>query len=217
MKKFSKITEKVEFEEKRMRKHPAVDPEDWTKVQQLKQAIGSSDVYGQSTAKALRDLIERMNVDAMIAWQRKRSDSSFDEFFDLFDIRTDEDEIKDCVRSIIDRSETVSEDSDESRGEFYVKMKDFRYATIDELIEDVKDAHGKLGMIDGADFKITFQTRTRDLSIPKKLYGGRDPNIDSWFDINGFMEQRQIDQIIDIRAYVWNPDTNIYIADRLPF
>ena len=217
MKKFSKITEKVEFEESRMRKHPAVDPEDWAKLQQLKQAIGSSDVYGQSTAKALRELIERMNVDAMIAWQRKRSESSFDEFFKLFDIRTDEDEIKDCVRSIIDRSEAVEEDSDEMRGEFYVKMKDFRYATIDELIEDVKDAHGKLGMIDGVDFKIAFQMRTRDLSIPKKLYDGRDPDIDSWFELNGFMAQRQISQIIDIRVYVWNPDTRIYIADRLPF
>lgn len=217
MKKFSKITEKVEFEENRMRKHPAVDPEDWEKLQQLKQAIGNSEVYGQSTAKALRVLIERMNVDAMIAWQRKRSDSSFDEFFDLFDIRTDEDEIKDCVRSIIDRSETVSEDSDENRGEFFVKMKDFRYASIDELIEDIKDAHGKLGMIDGVDFKIAFQTRTRDLSIPKKLYDGRDPDIDSWFELNGFMANRQIATIIDIRAYVWNPETNIYITDRLPF
>jgi len=217
MKKFSKITEKVEFEENRMRKHPAVDPEDWEKLQQLKHAIGSSDVYGQSTAKALRVLIERMNVDAMIAWQNKRSDSSFDEFFKLFDIRTDEDEIKDCVRAIIDRSEAVEEDSDENRGEFYVKMKDFRYATIDELIEDVKDAHGKLGMIDGVDFKIAFQMRTRDLSIPKKLYDGRDPDIDSWFELNGFMANRQISQIIDIRVYVWNPETNIYITDRLPF
>jgi len=217
MKKFSKITEKVEFDEKRMRKHPAVDPEDWAKLQQLKQAIGSSDVYGQSTAKALRELIERMNVDAMIAWQRKRSDSSFDEFFKLFDIRTDEDEIKDCVRSIIDRSESIEEDSEENRGEFYVKMKDFRYATIDELIEDVKDAHGKLGMIDGVDFKIAFQTRTREMSIPKKLRDGRDPDIDSWFELNGLMEQRQISQIIDIRTYVWNPETNIDIVDRLPF
>ena len=103
------------------------------------------------------------------------------------------------------------------RGEFYVKMKDFRYATIDELIEDVKDAHGKLGMIDGVDFKIAFQMRTRDLSIPKKLYDGRDPDIDSWFELNGFMAQRQISQIIDIRVYVWNPETRIYIADRLPF
>jgi len=193
MKKFSKITEKVEFEENRMRKHPAVDPEDWEKLQQLKHAIGSSDVYGQSTAKALRVLIERMNVDAMIAWQNKRSDRSFDEFFKLFDIRTDEDEIKDCVRAIIDRSEAVEEDSDENRGEF------------------------KLGMIDGVDFKIAFQMRTRDLSIPKKLYDGRDPDIDSWFELNGFMAQRQINQIIDIRVYVWNPETNIYITDRLPF
>jgi hypothetical protein len=217
MKKFSKITEKVEFEESRMRKHPAVDPEDWAKLQQLKQAIGSSDVYGQSTAKALRELIERMNVDAMIAWQRKRSDSGFDEFFKLFDIRTDEDEIKDCVRSIIDNSDYISEDSDENRGEFYIKMADFRYAEIDELIEDVKDAHGKLGMIDGIDFKIAFQMRTRDIMLPKKLYGGRNPNIDSWFELNGFMAQRQINQIIDIRVYVWNPETRIYITDRLPF
>lgn len=217
MKKFSKITEKAEFDEKRMRKHPAVDQEDWAKLQQLKLAIGSSDVYGQSTAKALRDLIERMNVDAMIAWQKKRSDSSFDEFFKLFDIRTDEDEIKDCVRSIIDRSESVEEDSDENRGEFYVKMNGLRYATIDELIEDVKDAHGKLGMIDGVDFKIAFQMRTRDASIPKKLHDGRDPDIDSWFELNGFMAQMQIGQIIDIRAYVWNPETRIYIADSLPF
>jgi hypothetical protein len=217
MKKFSKITEKVEFEESRMRKHPAVDPEDWAKLQQLKQAIGSSDVYGQSTAKALRELIERMNVDAMIAWQRKRSDSGFDEFFKLFDIRTDEDEIKDCVRSIIDNSDYISEDSDENRGEFYIKMADFRYAEIDELIEDVKDAHGKLGMIDGIDFKIAFQMRTRDIMLPKKLYGGRNPNIDSWFELNGFMAQRQINQIIDISVYVWNPETRIYITDRLPF
>lgn len=217
MKKFSKITEKVEFDESRMRKHPAVDPEDWAKLQQLKHAIGSSDVYGQSTAKALRELIERMNVDAMIAWQRKRSDSGFDEFFKLFDIRTDEDEIKDCIRSIIDNSDHVYEDSDENIGEFFVKMADFRYATIDELIEDVKDAHGKLGMIDGVDFKISFQMRTRDLSIPKKLYDGRDPDIDSWFELNGFMAQRQIGQIIDIRVYVWNPETRVYITDRLPF
>ena len=217
MKKFSKITEKVEFDEKRMRKHPAVDPEDWAKVQQHKKAIGSSEVYGQSTAKALRELIERMNVDAMIAWQRKRSDSSFDEFFKMFDIRTDEDEIKDCVRSIIDRSESVEEDSDENRGEFYVKMKGFRYATLDELIEDVKDAHGKLGMIDGIDFKIALQTVTRDLSMPKKLHDGRDPDIDSWFELNGFMANRQIATIVDIRAYVWNPETRIYTADQLPF
>lgn len=217
MKKFSKITEKVEFEEKKMRKHPAFDPEDWAKVQQLKEAIAASETYGQSVAKALKELIERMNVDTMIAWQRKRSDSSFDEFFKLFQINTDEDEIKDCIRPLIDNSDQIYEDSDENVGEFFVKMSDFRYADIDELIEDVKDAHGKLGMIDDVDFKITFNMRTRDFGIPKKLFDGRDPDIDAWFNLNGLMAKDQIRQIRDIRVYVWNPETRLEIEYKLPF
>lgn len=210
MKKFSKITEKAEFDESKMRRHPAVNPEDWSKFQDLKAAIAKSDAYGQSTAKALQTLIERMNVESMIYWQRnEKSEGGFDDFFRLFDIRTDEDEIKDCIRDIIDKSEEIYEDSDDSRGEFFLKMTGFRYASADDLIEDVKDAHRKLCMIDGISFRITFQMRSRDLVLPKKLYGGREPNIDAWFDMNGFAAKDQIKQIIDIRICVWNPETNL--------
>lgn len=212
MKKFSKITEKAEFDESKMRRHPAVNPEDWSKFQDLKAAIAKSDAYGQSTAKALQTLIERMNVESMIYWQRnEKSEQGFDDFFRLFDIRTDEDEIKDCIRDLIDKSEEIYEDSDDSRGEFFVKMKGFGYASVDDLIEDVKDAHRKLCMIDGTSFRITFQMRSRDLELPKKLYGGREPNIDAWFELNGFMAKDQIRQIIDIRVCVWNPETNLNI------
>ena len=151
-----------------------------------------------------------MNTDSMIYWQTNvKNEDSFEDFFKTFRINSDEDEIKDCVRDLIDNTEEIIEDSNDNKGEFVIKMKGFRHKSIDQLKEDIKDAHAKLCMIDGTDFKISIQGRTRDMYLPKKLYGGANPNIDDWFDLNGLMAKDQINQIIDISIYVWNPETHL--------
>ncbi len=212
MKKFSKITEAVvSKDDKLLRKHPSFDPEAWSKIEGLIEIMSADERYTASSLNALKTLISNMNTDSMIYWQNnvKKGGYDFEAFFRLFEIDSDEDEIKDCVRSIIDKSSSINADSNENTGEFFIKMRELRYGPddIDELIEDVKDVHGKLNMIEGTDFKITFEMRSRDLTLPKKLYKGADPNIDAWFDLNGLMAKNSIGQIISITAHVFNPDT----------
>lgn len=228
MKKFSKLITESKQKSDNYR-HPAISDEDWNKVQPLIDLL-QSDIYTENTRKRLSDLISCMNTDSMIHWQRNiKNEESFEDFFKLFKINSDEDEIKDCIRDLIDNSDELYEDSNDNTGEFKIIMKGFRQKSIEELKEDIKDSFSKLGMIDNTDFYFLIEVErmislrgTRltsglsDLRLPKTLYNGRPADIDAWFELNGIISERgekeekmSINNIKSISLFIYNPDTKI--------
>ncbi len=208
MKKFSKlITEsKVDNE---LRPHPSVSLEDWEKVKPLIEVL-NSEKYTENTRRRLKDLIACMSTDSMIHWQTNvKNEESFDDFFKIFRINSDEDAIKDCIRDLIDNTDELNEDSNDNKGEFIIKMKGLRHKSIEEVKEDIKDAFSKLEMIDNTDFYFTFEVQdfsgfSKDRKLPKSLYKGAKPNIDAWFELNGI---ERVDYISMICLNIFNPET----------
>ena len=217
MKKFSKLITESNVDKDFM-PHATVSAEDWEKIKPLIELL-QSEKYTSNTRKRLKDLIACMNTDSMIHWQRNvKNEDSFEDFFKMFRIDSDEDEIKDCIRDLIDNTEEISEDSNDNKGEFVIKMQGFRHKSIEELKEDIKDAFSKLEMIDNTDFHFIFEAISpdgfsRDRKLPKTLYNGVKPNIDSWFELNGIESPNKIDRIF---LYIYNPETHLENHD-LPF
>ena len=158
-----------------------------------------------------------MNTDSMIHWQRNvKNEDSFEDFFKMFRIDSDEDAIKDCIRDLIDNTDELHEDSNDNKGEFIIKMKGLRHKSIEEVKEDIKDAFSKLEMIDNTYFHFIFEYSvdfSRDHKLPKTLYNGVKPNIDSWFELNGIESPNKIDRI---SLHIYNPETHLENHD-LPF
>jgi len=217
MKKFSKLITESNVD-KDLMPHATVSAEDWEKVKPLIELL-QSEKYTSNTRKRLKDLISCMNTDSMIHWQRNvKNEDSFEDFFKMFRINSDEDEIKDCVRDLIDNTKEISENTNDNKGEFIIKMKGLRHKSIEEVKEDIKDAFSKLEMIDNTDFHFIFEAISsdgfsRDRKLPKTLYKGAKPNIDSWFELNGIESPNKIDRIF---LYIYNPETHLEKND-LPF
>jgi hypothetical protein len=215
MKKFSKLITESNVD-KDLMPHAAVSTEDWEKVKPLIELL-HSEKYTSNTRKRLKDLISCMNTDSMIHWQRNvKNEDSFEDFFKMFRIDSDEDAIKDCIRDLIDNTDELNEDSNDNKGEFIIKMKRLRHKSIEEVKEDIKDAFSKLEMIDNTDFHFIFEYSvdfSRDHKLPKTLYNGVKPNIDSWFELNGIESPNKIDRI---SLHIYNPETHLENHD-LPF
>ena len=215
MKKFSKLITESNVD-KDLMPHATVSTEDWEKVKPLIELL-QSEKYTSSTRKRLKDLISCMNTDSMIHWQRNvKNEDSFEDFFKMFRIDSDEDEIKDCIRDLIDNTDELNEDSNDNKGEFIIKMKRLRHKSIEEVKEDIKDAFSKLEMIDNTYFHFIFEYSvdfSRDHKLPKTLYNGVKPNIDSWFELNGIESPNKIDRIF---LHIYNPETHLENHD-LPF
>ena len=215
MKKFSKLITESNVGKDFM-PHAAVSTEDWEKVKPLIELL-HSEKYTSTTRKRLKDLITCMNTDSMIHWQRNvKNEDSFEDFFKMFRIDSDEDEIKDCIRDLIDNTDELREDSNDNKGEFIIKMKRLRHKSIEEVKEDIKDAFSKLEMIDNTYFHFIFEYSvdfSRDHKLPKTLYNGVKPNIDSWFELNGIESPNKIDRI---SLHIYNPETHLENND-LPF
>lgn len=217
MKKFSKLITESNVDKDFM-PHATVSTEDWEKVKPLIELL-QSEKYTSNTRKRLKDLISCMNTDSMIHWQRNvKNEDSFEDFFKMFRIDSDEDEIKDCIRDLIDNTDELREDSNDNKGEFIIKMKRLRHKSIEEVKEDIKDAFSKLEMIDNTYFYFIFEAISsdgflRDYRLSKTLYHGAKPNIDSWFKLNSIESPNKIDRI---SLYIYNPETHLENHD-LPF
>ena len=215
MKKFSKLITESNVDKDFM-PHATVSTEDWEKVKPLIELL-QSEKYTSNTRKRLKDLISCMNTDSMIHWQRNvKNEDSFEDFFKMFRIDSDEDEIKDCIRDLIDNTDELREDSNDNKGEFIIKMKRLRHKSIEEVKEDIKDAFSKLEMIDNTYFYFIFEYSTdfsRKNKLPKTLYHGVKPNIDSWFKLNGIENPNKIDRI---SLHIYNPETHLE-NNNLPF
>ena len=236
MKKFSKLITESKQKSDNYR-HPAISDEDWNKVQPLIDLL-QSEKYTSNTRKRLKDLISCMNTDSMIHWQRNvKNEDSFEDFFKMFRIDSDEDAIKDCIRDLIDNIDELHEDSNDNKGEFIIKMKGLRHKSIEEVKEDIKDAFSKLEMIDNTDFyfvievermitlrgTITTRPTISDLRLPKTLHNGKPADIDAWFELNGIISERgekeermSINNIKSIFLIIYNPETHLENND-LPF
>ena len=215
MKKFSKLITESNVD-KNFIPHATVSTEDWEKVKPLIELL-QSEKYTSNTRKRLKDLISCMNTDSMIHWQRNvKNEDSFEDFFKMFRIDSDEDAIKDCIRDLIDNTDELREDSNDNKGEFIIKMKRLRHKSIEEVKEDIKDAFSKLEMIDNTYFHFIFEYSvdfSRDHKLPKTLYNGVKPNIDSWFELNGIENPNKIDRI---SLHIYNPETHLE-NNNLPF
>ena len=215
MKKFSKLITESNVD-KDLMPHATVSTEDWEKVKPLIELL-QSEKYTSNTRKSLKDLISCMNTDSMKHWQRNvKNEDSFEDFFKMFRIDSDEYEIKDCIRDLIDNTDELHEDSNDNKGEFIIKMKGLRHKSIEEVKEDIKDAFSKLEMIDNTYFYFIFEYSvdfSRDHKLPKTLYHGAKPNIDSWFELNGIESPNKIDRI---SLHIYNPETHLENHD-LPF
>lgn len=215
MKKFSKLITESNVDKDFM-PHATVSTEDWEKVKPLIELL-QSEKYTSNTRKRLKDLISCMNTDSMIHWQRNvKNEDSFEDFFKMFRIDSDEDAIKDCIRDLIDNTDELREDSNDNKGEFIIKMKRLRHKSIEEVKEDIKDAFSKLEMIDNTYFYFIFEYSTdfsRKNKLPKTLYHGVKPNIDSWFKLNGIENPNKIDRI---SLHIYNPETHLE-NNNLPF
>ena len=215
MKKFSKLITESNVD-KDLMPHATVSAEDWEKVKPLIELL-QSEKYTSNTRKRLKDLISCMNTDSMIHWQRNvKNEDSFEDFFKMFRIDSDEDAIKDCIRDLIDNTDELREDSNDNKGEFIIKMKRLRHKSIEEVKEDIKDAFSKLEMIDNTYFYFIFEYSTdfsRKNKLPKTLYHGVKPNIDSWFKLNGIENPNKIDRI---SLHIYNPETHLE-NNNLPF
>ena len=217
MKKFSKLITESNVDKDFM-PHATVSAEDWSKVQPLIDLL-QSEKYTSNTRKRLKDLIAGVNYDSMIHWQRNvKNEDSFEDFFKMFRIDSDEDEIKDCIRDLIDNTDELREDSNDNKGEFIIKMKRLRHKNIEEVKEDIEDAFSKLEMIDNTYFYFIFEAISsdgfsRDYRLSKTLYHGAKPNINSWFKLNSIESPNKIDRI---SLYIYNPETHLENHD-LPF
>lgn len=217
MKKFSKLITESNVDKDFM-PHATVSTEDWEKVKPLIELL-QSEKYTSNTRKRLKDLIAGVNYDSMIHWQRNvKNEDSFEDFFKMFRIDSDEDEIKDCIRDLIDKTDELREDSNDNKGEFIIKMKRLRHKSIEEVKEDIKDAFSKLEMIDNTYFHFIFEAISsdgfsRDYKLSKTLYHGSKPNIDAWFKLNGIESPNKIDRI---SLHIYNPETHLENHD-LPF
>jgi len=225
MKKFSNLITESNVD-KGLMPHATVSAEDWEKVKPLIELL-NSEKYTENTRKRLKDLISCMNTDSMIHWQRNvKKEDSFEDFFKMFRIDSDEDSIKDCIRDLIDNTEKIREGTDDNKGEFFIKMKGIRHKSIEEVKEDIKDAHGKLFMIDNTDFYFIFEVmkpirsilvEKLNLRLPKTLFDGRPADIDAWFELNGIvgraLDQKNLwckpDNIKSISLHIYNPETHI--------
>ena len=190
MKKFSKLITESNVDKDFIR-HATVDNEDWKKIQPIIDLL-KSEKYTENTRNVLKELISNINKDSIMYWQNNiKNKESFEDFFKMFGIDSDEDTIKDCIRDLIDNTEELYEDTDDNKGEFIILMKGLRHKNIVELKEDIKDAFLKLEMIENTDFYLLIEgERHRYLKLPKKLYDGRPADIDSWFELNNLISPK---------------------------
>jgi hypothetical protein len=225
MKKFSNLITESNVD-KGFMPHVTVSVEEWEKVKPLIELL-HSEKYTENTRKMLKDLISCMNTDSMIYWQTNvKKEDSFEEFFKMFRINSDEDDIKDCIRDLIDNTDELHEDSNDNKGEFIIKIKGLRHKSIEEVKEDIKDAFSKLEMIDNTDFHFIFEVmkpirsilvEKLNLRLPKTLFDGRPADIDAWFELNGIvgraLDQKKLwckpDNIKSISLHIYNPETHI--------
>lgn len=190
MKKFSKLITESNVDKDFIR-HATVDNEDWKKIQPIIDLL-KSEKYTENTRNVLKELISNINKDSIIYWQNNiKNKESFEDFFKMFGIDSDEDTIKDCIRDLIDNTEELYDATDDNKGEFIILMKGLRHKNIVELKEDIKDAFLKLEMIENTDFYLLIEVdRNRYLKLPKKLYDGRPADIDSWFELNNIISPK---------------------------
>ena len=160
MKKFSKLI--LESKNEVRSPHPLTNPVDWEEIfkpliehieSNLAQKGGSpgSAVFTKETKALLDEFIDQVEEDYKDYFQYEIYDGSQESFLQAFNINVDHEDIMDCIRPLLDRTDDVEDTGDFELGAFVVDIVSIRYNTNEEIAEDLADIHGKLKMLD-ADF-----------------------------------------------------------------
>lgn len=214
MKKFSKLITESKNEERKM--SPLTNPVDWEEI--FKPLINHIDgnaksnvsgpgngVFSKDTQSLLNQFLDKVEEDYKEYFQYEIHDGSQESFLSAFDINTNYDDIMDCIRPILDRTDDIEDYGDFDLGAFVVDISGIRYDSNEEIVEDIADVHGKLKMIH-ADFTIKV-TKFRDalliretgsLSLTKK-----STDVDKML-LGGLSDGQRIGNII---VYVYNRET----------
>jgi len=214
MKKFSKLITESKSETRKM--GPLTNPVDWEEIfnpliehidNNLKSSVSGpgSGVFSDDTKSLLNQFLDKVEEDYKEYFQYEIHDGSQESFLSAFNINVDHEDIMDCIRPILDRTDDVEDTGDFDLGAFVVDISGINYDTNEEISEDIADIHGKLKMLN-ADFTIkvvkfrdhTLIRETGSLSLTKK-----STDVDKMI-LGGLSDGQRIGNII---VYVYNKET----------
>lgn len=214
MKKFSKLITESKSETRKM--GPLTNPVDWEEIfkpliEHIDNNLNSSvsgpgrGVFSDDTKSLLNQFLDKVEEDYKEYFQYEIHDGSQESFLSAFNINVDHEDIMDCIRPILDRTDDVEDTGDFDLGAFVVDITGINYDTNEEISEDIADIHGKLKMLN-ADFTIkvvkfrdhTLIRETGSLSLTKK-----STDVDKML-LGGLSDGQKIGNII---VYVYNKET----------
>jgi uncharacterized protein YfkK (UPF0435 family) len=180
MKKFSKLITESKSVTRKM--SPLTNPQDWEEI--FKPLIDHIDsnaksnvsgpgngVFSKGTQSLLNQFLDSVELDYKDYFQSEIHDGSQDSFLSGFDINTNYNDIMECIQSLLDISTNVEEDGDFDLGALTINMSGFKNNSVEEVVEEIADIHGKLKMLN-VDFTIIV-VNFRDF-LQTKLMSGID-------------------------------------------
>jgi len=214
MKKFSKLITESKSETRKM--GPLTNPVDWEEI--FKPLIDHIDgsaksnvsgpgngVFSEETQSLLDQFLDKVEEDYKEYFQYEMHDGSQESFLSAFNINVNHEDIMDCIRPILDRTDDIEDYGDFDLGVFVVDISGIKYDSVEDIVEDIADIHGKLKMLQ-ADFTIkvtkfrdhTLIRETGSLSLTKK-----STDVDKMI-LGGLSDDQKIGNVI---VYVYNKET----------
>ena len=217
MKKFSKLILESKDEIRKM--GPLTNPVDWEEIfkpliehiesnlQSKVQGPGNA-VFTDKTKALLDEFIDQVEEDYKDYFQYEIHDGSQESFLQAFNINVNHEDIMDCIRPLLDRTDDVEDTGDFELGAFVVDIVSIRYNTNEEIAEDLADIHGKLKMLD-ADFTMKVIKSEPYINVSGYRESGtttlkkNSTDVDSLF----LKDLGKDEKITNIMIYIYNKET----------
>jgi hypothetical protein len=227
MRKFTNLIIESKGENRKM--DALMNPTDWEEIfkpliEHIDENLESNSkgpgnsVFKKSTKVILDELISKVEKDYRDYFKNEIHDGSQESFLNAFNINVDHKDIMNCIQPLLDRADDIDDFGDFDIGAFVVDISSIKYNTIEEIVEDLADVHGKLKMID-ADFTIraeklayikgtTTKRKAGDLHLSKTHINDHDIK-EERKDIGEILlsEVTRDEEIGFIRIYIFNKET----------
>lgn len=160
---------------------PLMNPVDWEEIfkplidhitgdlKQNNHGPGVS-LFTLETLADLKRLMNNVNLDYRNYWQYVVHDGSQESFLGAFNISINHEDAFDCIQPLIDNvNDDILDFGDFSSGCFFIALNVYggmSYNTIGEFMEDLKESHSKLKMLD-CDFTILVEMHQESYLLDK--------------------------------------------------
>lgn len=174
-------------------------------------------LFSDETLRDLNKLITSVNKDYKEYWKNEMYDGSQEQFLSAFKINANYDEIMDCVRSLIDISDNVSDEPDFGRGVLKIEVEPNIGNSTSDIVDEIIEVHSKLKMLE-CDFVIYLCNNKYIENSGLKIRLDRSENSDvvksrldntNWKRFSGSLNI--ITNMVKIYVFIYNKETSSFV------